>query len=164
MTEGPELSPLSPSEETGAEQSAPVLDPEIISRPLAQATMGELQMAVMASLQASSYSGPLPRGSEYELYERVFAGSADRILVMAEKEQDARIISDDKRLDERIRRTKFAQRSALIVAVLAIALCAYAVRERQSVEAVGLFITAAAAFVATFLGGRIVNAIWRDEE
>jgi len=164
MTERPDLAELESADETGVDQSTPVLDPEIVSRPLAEATMGELQTAMLASLQASSYSGPLPRGSEYELYESVYAGSANRILIMAEKEQDARIVSDDKRLDERIRRTKFAQRSALVVAILALALCAYAIRQGQSLEAVGLFITATAAFVATFLGGRIVNAIWRDEE
>ncbi len=41
--------------------------------------------------EAASFSGPLPPPSMLESYEKTIAGSADRILRMAEKEQDHRI-------------------------------------------------------------------------
>ena len=36
------------------------------------------------------YSGPLPPASQYDQYEKTFAGSADRILKLAETEQSIR--------------------------------------------------------------------------
>ena len=46
----------------------------------------------IASLIAQhiSYSGPLPPPSMFKDYENVLPGSADRILALAEKEQDLR--------------------------------------------------------------------------
>lgn len=45
----------------------------------------------LALLQSVSFRGPLPPPALYEHYEEVLSGSADRILRMAEKEQDHRI-------------------------------------------------------------------------
>ena len=42
-------------------------------------------------IEAASFSGPLPPPTMYGEYERTLPGSAERILVMAEKEQDHRI-------------------------------------------------------------------------
>ena len=51
----------------------------------------ELRTAVV---EAASFTGPLPPPSMIEAYERTLAGSADRILKMAEREQDHRIECD----------------------------------------------------------------------
>lgn len=48
----------------------------------------ELRTAVV---EAASFAGPLPPPSMIEAYERTLAGSADRILRMAEPEQNHRI-------------------------------------------------------------------------
>lgn len=50
--------------------------------------------AVQAIVQIASKShrGPIPDPESFERYEKCLAGSADRILKMAEKEQDARLI------------------------------------------------------------------------
>lgn len=42
-------------------------------------------------VEAAWFSGPLPPPTMYGEYERTLPGSAERILVMAEKEQDHRI-------------------------------------------------------------------------
>lgn len=42
-------------------------------------------------LMAQAYSGPLPVPQHFEQYEKILPGSADRILAMAEKEQQYRI-------------------------------------------------------------------------
>ena len=44
----------------------------------------------VAAVEAASFSGPLPPPSIYGEYERTLPGSAERILVMAEKEQNHR--------------------------------------------------------------------------
>lgn len=47
-------------------------------------------------MQSSHYSGPLPQPSDFMQYESVLPGASDRILSMAEKEQDARIADQAK--------------------------------------------------------------------
>lgn len=50
-------------------------------------------------LEAASFSGPLPPPSMYKGYEEVLPGSAERILTMAEKEQEHRITWESKALN-----------------------------------------------------------------
>ncbi|UEM21972.1 DUF2335 domain-containing protein [Skermanella mucosa] len=51
---------------------------------------GQLLTAVMRVV-TESYSGPLPHPAHFEAYEDAQPGSADRILMMAEKQQSHRI-------------------------------------------------------------------------
>ena len=52
----------------------------------------ELPEGVRVSVaEAMSFVGPLPPPTMYREYENVHAGSAERILAMAEKEQNHRI-------------------------------------------------------------------------
>lgn len=48
------------------------------------------------SFSAFSFSGPLPPAESFARYEEVLPGAADRIMRMAEKEQDNRKIRTDK--------------------------------------------------------------------
>ncbi|MHB8129171.1 MAG: DUF2335 domain-containing protein [Mobilitalea sp.] len=43
-----------------------------------------------------TYEGPLPPASEFERYERVCPGAADRILSMAENEEAHRHRTEDR--------------------------------------------------------------------
>lgn len=54
--------------------------------------------------QQMSYSGPLPPSSEMRKYEEIAPGSAERILAMAEKEQEHRHASEaqENQVNERI--------------------------------------------------------------
>ncbi|MFQ7172706.1 MAG: DUF2335 domain-containing protein [Thomasclavelia ramosa] len=40
----------------------------------------------MQEITSVSYSGPIPHPSDFEQYERVLPGAADRILTMAENQ------------------------------------------------------------------------------
>jgi uncharacterized membrane protein len=54
--------------------------------------------------QEMSYSGPVPPSSELRAHEEILPGAADRIITMAEKEQDHRHSSGKKFLhNDRIR-------------------------------------------------------------
>lgn len=62
-------------------------------------------------------SGPLPLASEFDAYERTFPGSAERILTMAEKEQDRRITWDKEALGAEIKDRKRGHYLAFILAL-----------------------------------------------
>lgn len=50
------------------------------------------EKSVAPFLMQQILSGPLPMSKEFEGYEKVLTGSANRILIMAEKEQENRLI------------------------------------------------------------------------
>ena len=67
---------------------------------------------------ALSFSGPIPPPAMYSAYEDVLPGSADRIMTMAEKEQDHRIVMDPKYAEIHAANTKRSQRLAALVMVV----------------------------------------------
>ncbi len=69
---------------------------------------------------AASYSGPLPPSSAFEQYENVHAGSAIRILDMAEKEQSHRIDWEMTTLNANHKHQNRGQYFGLITAILCI--------------------------------------------
>lgn len=59
--------------------------------------------------EAAAFSGPLPPPSMYAGYNEVLPGSAERILSMAEKEQEHRINWEDRALETTARETALGQ-------------------------------------------------------
>lgn len=49
--------------------------------------------------QQQLYSGPVPDPESLAKYEQIFPGFADRLITMAEKEQDSRISSQKSRIE-----------------------------------------------------------------
>lgn len=60
---------------------------------LSKADVATSRMAVMTA----EYRGPIPPASEFAKYDEVVPGSANRILKMAEKAEDAEIASIERR-------------------------------------------------------------------
>ncbi len=89
--------------------------PKISRGPAARTTRKSPMLGLQAKLE--KYSGPLPRAEEFAAYEACIPGAADRILAMAEKEQDSRIkiseqlseatVADAKAERHEIRRAQF---------------------------------------------------------
>lgn len=50
----------------------------------------EISKPKSLAIQTEAFSGPLPHPSDFEKYEAILPGAADRIIKMAEKEQDFR--------------------------------------------------------------------------
>ena len=70
----------------------------------------ELPERVRVSVaEAMSFVGPLPPPTMYREYENVHAGSAERILAMAEKEQNHRIAWENEALNASGQETKRGQ-------------------------------------------------------
>lgn len=81
----------------------------------------ELEPGGMMQVMGMGYSAPLPLASEFEHYEKVQPGAADRILTMAEKEQEARHRQDERGFKFAIRRVY----STALVSVVMLGVTAY---------------------------------------
>lgn len=117
---------------------------------------------MLAQHTTESMSGPLPPSAELDGYERTLSGAADRVLKMAELEQEGRLWENKERirLDEKLItgfkwRTGFAQFAALIL-VLAAFYVAHDLSMHDH-DTTGSIIggTTIAAILAAFLGTKL---------
>ncbi len=76
-------------------------------------------------IEAFSFSGPLPPPSMLESYEKIVAGSADRILRMAEKEQDHRIDWENTALKGNISIQKRGQNLGFLISIISMSVGAF---------------------------------------
>jgi uncharacterized membrane protein len=72
------------------------------------------------TIQARQWNGPLPPPAALEQFERIIPGSAERILRMAEKEQDHRVAQETDGLAADIEDTRRGQWFGGLVAFSAI--------------------------------------------
>ena len=106
----------------------------------------------VAVVEAASFSGPLPPPAMYSEYERALPGSAERILAMAEKEQNHRIAWEETALGTSVRETKLGQWFGFAIAVACIGAAMFlAVNEHDVVAVIALGISAVG-LVGRFLG------------
>lgn len=108
----------------------------------------------LSIVEAAAFSGPLPPPSMYGEYEGVFKGSAERILKMAEKEQDHRIAWESRALDESARETNRGQNYGLVIAVFCISGAVYLAMNEHLWPAIVLAGTTALGLAARFLPSR----------
>jgi len=62
-----------------------------------------------------SYEGPLPPSAEFGRYNEILPGAAERILAMAEREQEARLAAQKAVIDKEYRLRRHGQIYALII-------------------------------------------------
>jgi len=85
----------------------------------------------MVAVQEASiehHIGPLPSGAEFERYDRVLPGTAERLVVLAEKETQHRHQFEDKALAANIKFEGLGLAFAFITLLIAMAvtvICAY---------------------------------------
>lgn len=91
-------------------------NPQLLERPEIQSVL-----AVMSK----SHSGPLPAPEDFAAYEKALPGSCDRIIAMAEKQQDYFYSINTKRIEGDLAEAKRGQNYALIIALVALGLCAW---------------------------------------
>lgn len=101
-------------------------------------------------LEATVSAGPLPSPEVIAGYERVLTGSADRIIRMAEKEQDHRhqLQIEAQRLTSRV--IFIGQFSAFILGISGIAGGIYLVNNDKSLAGFGIFFTSLTALIGLF--------------
>ena len=69
---------------------------DVILKDVPEEYRERIQCAIVHQSQRSIFQGPLPHPEILAKYDSILPGAAERILVMAEKEQNHRINSDEK--------------------------------------------------------------------
>ena len=89
-------------------------------------------MSVVARAEVStSYSGPLPHADQYERYEKVCPGAAERILSYMEKEQEHRHSLEKKTMTTRIKEGITGQWMAFALMLLLVLMAFFCVYTKQ---------------------------------
>lgn len=112
--------------------------------------------------QTTSISGPLPPSTEFASYDRTLPGAANRIMSMAEKEQDARLFENRWLLGIK---TIFSFSGQTIAAYLVYTVLKYAydlALKGHTEAAIALGTTTIGAILATFLVPKLLNSNSRD--
>jgi uncharacterized membrane protein len=130
---------------------------EQISPPVADSIRAQ-PAEVQTEIFSVARSGPLPAASELAGYDAVLPGLAERIVAMAEREQQHRHIVDAKSLDHDFRLKTTGQYMGAGALVLMLGVIAYMVGHGFAGEASALGTAMVAAVVAIFVIGRRLEA------
>jgi uncharacterized membrane protein len=93
------------------------------------------------------YSVPLPPASEFERYEKVMPGAAERVLALAEREAEHRHKIEDKA----IKLSGVGQVSALVVSVLSLGAVGLSIYFSQPVASIAPAIIAITGLASLFV-------------
>lgn len=77
------------------------------------------------AIRAASFRGPLPPPAMFSSYEETLPGAAERLFVMAEKEQDHRISWENKALDGSRDATRRGQWLGFFMSIFGVAAAGY---------------------------------------
>lgn len=115
----------------------------------------ERAMSALTIIRQESFAGPIPPPQVLKGYEDILPGSADRILKMAENQQQHRIEIEKKAISSQSENSKRGQIFAFIVFILCSFIgLAFAYFDMKTFA--GIFLTGTMlALVALFIGGRV---------
>ena len=119
---------------------------------------------ILSQMSAEVYSGPIPHPRDFEQYEKVLPGSADRILAMAEKQSEHRqqlekaaIFSD---VENSVRGQWFAFILGLVCAIGGIVLIALG----KSISGLSIFIGSVGGLAGLFIYGKNIESKERQSK
>lgn len=114
-------------------------------------------------IREEMYSGPIPPPESLARYEEILPGSADRILKMAEKQQEHRMTLETKVVGSQTVQSKRGQVFGFIIVFLCVAVAIFfAVKLRMTTFAVSFLSVTMVVVVGLFLTGR--NVMKKDLE
>lgn len=102
-------------------------------------------------IMSASYSGPLPLPSDFEGYERVVPGAADRILTMAETQQKELLKQASKEQEANIKENRRAQWFAFILGLFVIGGIVFLINADKTIMAFAFM--AVSGIVTAFVSG-----------
>jgi len=124
------------------------IPPNVSQQTLGQGQQG--QQGLVAVETTLSVSGPIPTPDIIAGYEKVLAGSADRIIKMAEKEQAHRHLCQLRQQSNLARLTLIGQIFAFLMGISGVGGGIYLVRNDKSIAGFGVFFASLAALVGLF--------------
>ena len=110
--------------------------------------------AFQARITGMTYSGPIPPPEIMRGFEELLPGSADRILVMAEKQEAHRHTLEIANVRGNLASQRLGQLFALIIALAAIGCGTFLLYTGHSLEGFGTMFPALAGFAGIFIYGR----------
>lgn len=115
----------------------------------------ERALSALTIIRQESFAGPIPPPQVLKGYEDILPGSADRILTMAENQQQHRLKIEDKAITSQAENSKRGQIFAFIVFILCTFIgLAFAYFDMKTFA--GVFLTGTMlALVALFIGGKV---------
>jgi uncharacterized membrane protein len=113
---------------------------------------------------SASYSGPLPPAEQVRAYEEVLPGSADRILSMAERQQEHRLSLERVTVVEAAQRSRWGLRLGFAIAVLVIGVGAAGIFTGHALAGFAVIIAQAAILAGVFVYGRVEQRKERVEK
>lgn len=81
--------------------------------------------AIISIFERKTFSGPLPAPEDFAAYKNVVPDAPERILAMAEKQQQHRIETEQKIVDSNIKSSLLGQWLAAIMAIICLLCCVY---------------------------------------
>jgi uncharacterized membrane protein len=111
-------------------------------------------MQQRALVQVETHAGPIPPPEVIEGYEKVLAGSANRIIKMAENEQTHRQKLERRNQLFQTGLISIGQLFAFLMGMSGIAGGVYLVKNDKSIAGFGVFFTSLSALVGIFLYNR----------
>jgi uncharacterized membrane protein len=130
--------------------------PKIVPATISQHVMGTGPHPVVVSetVKTTTVSGPLPAPEVIAGYEKVLAGAADRIIKMAEKEQDHRHRFQDRTQTHLAILTIVGQVFAFLIAIFGVSGGIYLVKNNKPITGFSVFFTSLATIVGLFFYSR----------
>lgn len=98
---------------------------DVILKDVPEEYRERIQCAIVHQSQRSVFQGPLPPPEIFAKYDSILPGAAERILAMAEKEQNHRINSDEKIIKGQIKQFSIGQILGFILCILALLLSGF---------------------------------------
>lgn len=109
------------------------------------------------SLKATSHSGPLPDPESLQKYNEIIPNGADRIMILAENQQNHRFDCDKKEIKAKNNQTTRGQWFAFILAVIFAVSGVYLAMNNHDTAAGIIFGTTIVGLAGTFLVGKFIN-------
>jgi uncharacterized membrane protein len=159
-------SPKPPADKAIARPDAPTLDSEVTKTVLDRIDdlVPEENRARVAVIieetisEISHHSGPLPRPADLAGYEAIQKGFAERIMQMAEKEQDGRLSSFKNVIEKDYNLKSRGQHYALLIAVVLVAFAGLLAHLGDTESAAWVAGGGIAGVVGIFVTGRFISA------
>ena len=115
------------------------------------AKMEEVPQEVVGLILSRMHIGPLPPASEFKNYDTVLPGAADRIMTMAEREQNNRIFLQQKDLNTGSKVAVIGQLYGFLIMAGFIGLSVWFAYTGQTALAAGAILVGGLSIVARFI-------------
>lgn len=123
-----------------AQSQTPSNPVEIITKAIPESKKNDEVKAAIMMLQ-EEYSGPIPHPSAMREYEAILPGSADRILVMAEKQQEHRMEMEKKAISAQLSHNKRGQIFGFVIFFISIVVAIVFAARLDMKEFAGIFLS-----------------------